>query len=167
MKHRFTKIIENKARSKQPELHDYRPVYTIHITYKDSNTPTPAYFVFVCFLNAATMSDAAAEASERNLSVLQVLLPVFNAMYQDTTYRPATMVKAILYNMETGMDLYEDSIEFEIVPSDARRTGFMGACYGREYIHIIYKLLHTEIERIPSTVVVRELPQMSIKPRKH
>ncbi len=154
MTHHFTKIIENKARTKPYELRNYRMINTIAITYKDANTPSPTYFVLVCFLNADTMSDAAAEAAERNLTVLQVLTPVFDAMFQDTTYRPATMVRSVQNSFEKGIELCEDAVTFEDVPADARYTGFMGSCYGREYIHLVHKLLHTDIEIIPSTVTV-------------
>lgn len=154
MRHHFTKIIENKARTKPPELQNYRMTNTIAITYKDANTPSPKYFVLTCFLNAETMSDAAAEAAERNLTVLQVLTPVFDAMFQDTTYRPATMVRSVLNNFETGIELCEDVATFEDIPADARYTGFMGSCYGRECIHLVYKLLHTDTEIISSTVTV-------------
>lgn len=157
MKHNFTKIIESKARTKKSVLQDYRSTNSIAITYKDTSTPSPKYFVLMCFLNASTMSDANAEARERNLTVLQVLTPVFDAMFQDTTYRPAAMVKAVQYNVETGMDLYEDAIIFEEAPQGARFTGFMGACYGREYIHMIFRLLHTDIEEIPSSVTVTSI----------
>ena len=154
MRHHFTKIIENKAPTKQSELQNYRMTNTTVITYKDANTPSPKYFVLACFLNADTMSDAAAEAVERNLTVLQVLTPVFDAMFQDTTYRPATMVRSVHNSFETGIELCEDVASFEDIPTDARYTGFMGSCYGREYIHLVYKLLHADIEKISATVTV-------------